>query len=417
MKKKKPSLSRLPFIAFIFLILVLGSLFFYQQKNSRRSEKIVQTASFTSGRIAFVHNYNIWVARPNGNAEALTHDAENNKTETSSLVLGYSHPLWAPDGKKLVFSFSQFRPNGPIDKTFFLSDGKSFISPWNPSGVISMPRWIDSDSASVISFGKYDLNTGFGIAKIITRKFQGNEELDTNYDPNSYKFVGWEGCGGGGRPAWSGVLSANHGGGMEGIRNTFIYLKDEKKLIYSSGCEQETVYVSTGESESRLFDPSHPGESGIDFTIRKTPQEFVLSPDGSMLAGTFARNIVLYSLDGKLIRLLTTNARAFGPVFSPDGKSIYYADNVGEKVTLKRVSVEGGSLQTLYTSPYTGAISNINFSPNGKEILFTRIDQVTPQTEEGADPGEAKQSLYLINADGNNPRLFLVDASQGSWGE
>ncbi len=131
--------------------------------------------------------------------------------------------------------------------------------------------------------------------------------------------------------------------------------------------------------------------------------------------------MALYNPDGSLIKTLTNSSKAYGPVFSRDGKNIFYADNFGDKPILRKIALSGGNPITLYESKVIGAISNISPSPDDKQLIFTFIQQEKPTYPPENEPlseetyHEAKEDLYLINTDGTNPKIFLKDAHQAAW--
>lgn len=220
-------------------------------------------------------------------------------------------------------------------------------------------------------------------------------------------------CGGGGRPDWSYKLSFNHFGGMDGARATFLYAPKEQALVYSTGCEQELTQIPVAKGDNDLFDPSHKEADYQNPHLNNIPQDLILSPDKTILTGVLNGNIVLYTPYGFLEKTLTSSGKAYGPVFSKDGKTIFYGDNLYGNPTLARVSTDGTNQKALYTTKTNGAISNISVSPDNSKLIFTLIHQ--DKLPEGNNWPDAAEDLYTINPDGNNLQLFLKGTSQASW--
>ncbi|HEX4946488.1 MAG TPA: winged helix-turn-helix domain-containing protein [Blastocatellia bacterium] len=132
--------------------------------------------------------------------------------------------------------------------------------------------------------------------------------------------------------------------------------------------------------------------------------ETALSPDGKLLAYIVGdagqQSLYVKQLEtGTDTELLAHEEGRFrGLAFSPDGKSIFYAQQ--EKATAKRVlysqPVQGGEAKRLLV----GVDSAVTFAPDGKQIAFIRE----------ALPG--KSSLMVANADGSGERILAVHQSQ-----
>lgn len=384
------------------LILIPGSLYLFKQSRQNN----LPIPSFSSGRIAFVKNDNVYVAEKSGEVTQLTSDATESISTTFNHSIKYRFPIWSPQGDK--FSFTQVFDYG--DKAYiFISDGKSVSS--KNSDMLGAywhlpPFWYTNNKITIPE------------EAITTSKLEGIEWSGTNGEDSPYfsSFSKSDGCGGGGRPDWSTKLSWNHFGSSDGVRATFVYLKDSKTAIYSTGCENQNVEVVTMDGNTFPFDQTRKEpQEFVGVHHNNKPQQLQLSPNGDSLVGTLNGDVVLYDFYGNLTKTLTNSSKAYGPVFSKDGNTIFYADNFADKPSLSRVSKDGANPKVLYTSGVVGAISNISLSPDDKQAIFTLIQQEEPtDTENGIYP-QAHQDLYLVNSDGTNLKLFLNDASQGSW--
>lgn len=356
------------------------------------------TPTFSSGKMSFIKDGNVWWGEPEGVAYQLTSDAADQISPTTNFPVKYRLPLWSPEGKKLAFK-QQIDHN--IARVL-ISDGKSIAT--DDSLMIYWmlpPYWLNEDALLIPK------------SVVIQVELEGIEWSGAG--PMFSFFDIANGCGGGGRPAWSYELSYNHHGGMDGIRATFFTVGDT--LVYSTSCEQEKVErLSRWGRKSELFDLGRPLTEKASWLRNDSPQELILSLDKKLISGTINRNVVLYSADGKFIRQLTDSGKAYGPVFSPDSQVVYYADSLGEIPTLNRVDLDGENEKILFQGDMVGAISNIDVSPNNKELIFTLIEQIEPPLPaEGKWAGKTTEAIYLIDADGQNLRLFADNASQADW--
>lgn len=410
-------------IGVVFLMLIVGVVAYYlgttkntkqAQSNSQLSQGNTQTPTsskvavppFSAGKIAFLRkDGNVYSADKDGNVTQLTSDATDQVSKTFSYPIKYRGSLWSPAGDKFAFE----QTFNYTDKAHILiSDGKSVTTRTDAFGVYwnLPPFWYKNDKITIAD------------QAITTSQLKGIEWFGTNGEDSPYfpTFNKPTGCGGGGRPDWSNKLSWNHYGEMDGVRGTFLYLKSNGEIVYSTGCENETTEKITPDGKISSFDATKtPPQTFTDIHHINTPQELQLSPDQSILVGTINGNVVLYNPNGSLVKTLTNSGKAYGPVFSRDGKTIFYSDNFGDKPTLMKVSSEGGNSMILYSSKVVGAISNIGPSPDDKQLVFTLIQQDQPtDANKGVYP-EAKEDLYLINADGSNAKLFLNDAYQAAW--
>lgn len=403
------------FLALALLLFVgMGSYSLGRQSATRPAESkkpsklaIPSVPQFSSGKIAFLKkDKNVYIAFPDGRVEQITKDATKKISENLPYPLEYRNPIWSPEGDK--FAFEQLL--NITEKAYVLiSDGKKTATKypeilktyWNLP-----PFWYKNDRITIAD------------KAITTSTLAFLEWLQTNGEDSPYfaDFNKPTSCGGGGRPDWSNKLSWNHLGGMDGVRATFLYLKDENEMIYSTGCENETVERVSTDGKITNFDRSKiPSVIGYNAHHTNAPQEMLLSYDRSILVGTLNGNVVLYDTKGKLQKTLTSSGKAYGPVFSHDGKIIFYADNFGGIPSLTKVSADGTKQKVLFKGKIDGAISNISPSPDSGQLIFTLIEQLEKTDVENNNYPEANEDLYIIDADGNNLKLFLNDAYQAAW--
>ncbi len=106
----------------------------------------------------------------------------------------------------------------------------------------------------------------------------------------------------------------------------------------------------------------------------------VLSPDGKYIAFTVSdyslennnknTDIYLISTEGKNLKRLTNNkASDFNPVFSKDGKTIYFLSTRDGSSQIYKLSLQGGEAEKVTNFPVS--VFNLKLSPNGKYFSFS----------------------------------------------
>jgi hypothetical protein len=122
-----------------------------------------------------------------------------------------------------------------------------------------------------------------------------------------------------------------------------------------------------------------PGGRRLVWVDRSDKEEFVnapeqmyshfrLSPDGTRVAAYLLdgdRDLSVIGLDGSLgVKLTTGAARDVMPVWSPDGKTIYFT--TAER-NINRVPADGSTAaQTIYQQPAPGRLHATSITPDGK---------------------------------------------------
>jgi len=138
--------------------------------------------------------------------------------------------------------------------------------------------------------------------------------------------------------------------------------------------------TATIEFSPPVFAEPPPGKIAFTCTVGDRDQICLMNADGSERA-----------------QLTSTNANSFYPSVAPDGTSVVYSSNVEGGYQLYRMDLDSKAVTRLTDG--IGSLYAPEISPNGNRIVFT------------AEAGE--QSIWLMRADGSNPRPVSRDEGIG----
>ncbi len=167
-------------------------------------------------------------------------------------------------------------------------------------------------------------------------------------------------------------------------------------------------FASAGAFVDALTQPSPPSAIGIAHFVR-TPIGVAVVLVAVALGGAAVFALLRPAATGpapggagRLSLLVSATARAFDPVFSPDGKMIAYVTDEGGAHDLLVRRVSGGQPVRLTSDPALEA--HPAFSPDGERIAYTRRDST------GAAPG-----IWTIPTLGGVAVPVLADARMPAW--
>jgi Tol biopolymer transport system component len=131
----------------------------------------------------------------------------------------------------------------------------------------------------------------------------------------------------------------------------------------------------------------------------------VYSPDGSRVAYTTNRSLVVAAADGSPSQDVFGTFAAWS-VWSPTGDRLAFVSNAFvPNGQLRVLDMATGTVTLLTEAEGSDRLGAIDFSPDGDRILFTRIE----------DKGSGESSLWSVNADGSDLRRLVAGTAWGDW--
>lgn len=130
------------------------------------------------------------------------------------------------------------------------------------------------------------------------------------------------------------------------------------------------------------------------------------SPDGKKIAFTSNRDgagdIYVMGADGsRITRLTFTQERESSPVWSPDGAKIVFDSERDGNKEIYAMNADGSGQTRLTFNPTTDA-GPVSFSPDGKQVVFSRNAANDGKTAYNYD-------IYTMNADGTDVKQLTFD--------
>jgi Tol biopolymer transport system component len=270
-------------------------------------------------------------------------------------------PMWSPNGRYLAYRHTDCNAPGDARGDVVISDTEGNV-------VTSFP------------------SDGWGIS----------------WSPDSTRVAVWD--------HWSAVGPRSIGiYGLDGERQTL--------LTPDVRCCGESDPVWSPDGRSLLlgkFEIPLDGSTPRPLTWIRDGAGWALSPDGSRVAYTSGKSLVVAAADGSAgVEVLGDGATSGIPalvnlVWSPTGDRIAFTSGNGTE--LRVLDVATGTVTLLTETDGSDVLSvaaggGFDFSPEGDRILFSKTE----------DEGGGVSSLWSVNADGSDLRRLVAGTTVGDW--
>ncbi|HKN75253.1 MAG TPA: protein kinase [Candidatus Acidoferrum sp.] len=288
---------------------------------------------------------------------------------------GNYSPAWSPDGKTIVITESQLAKG--ITAAVLAVDvasGKLQIIPFTTGRIFLNPVWMPDGSGLLVSeYGNAGvLNSQLGIVS-----YPKGEYRRLTTDTNSYFYPGI---------AIDGrTIAANQSQSRYQIQVAAVAQPDDVHTVPLSSSSPVWNWDWTADGrivfiqvpDIRMVKPEG-GETLVysdadhisDQLTSCGPQQYIVFRSAGR-SGKVSFNLWRMTAAGADFKQLTFGAAESDPRCSLDGKWVYYVD-FADNHALKRVSIDGGSPQTILAT----ANGVTGFSPDGKTILGLEVREL-----------------------------------------
>jgi serine/threonine protein kinase len=288
---------------------------------------------------------------------------------------GNYSPAWSPDGKTIVITDSELGQG--VTAAVLVVDvatGKQQTKPLATNQIYRNPVWMPDGSGLLVSeFGDFGvMNAQLGIVSYP----DGRYRRITN-DTNSYLFP---------------TIAAD-GHSIVASQSQSMYQIEVANAAQPDDVQPITLAMNNRvwnwdwTSDGRIVFAQIPdirvvkpgGGETLVFSDDKHISDQVISCGGGRYyvfrsagrAGRVAYNLWRMSPSGTDFKQLTFGSAEADPLCSPDGNWVYYTD-YGDNQALKRVSVEGGSPETILPT----AQGQVDISPDDKTLAYFEVREM-----------------------------------------
>jgi Tol biopolymer transport system component len=173
-----------------------------------------------------------------------------------------------------------------------------------------------------------------------------------------------------------------------------------------AGGDYDPVWLPDGTSLLLPDDVVIPIDGSAPHTLPwldRRPGSLTYSPDGSGVAYTANRTLVVAAADGSDPREVFGDF-AWKPVWSPTGDRIAFVTST-KAHGLRVLDVTTGAVTLLAEEDGSNSLAVIGFSPEGDRILFSRAEE----------RGAGMAALWSIRIDGSDSRRLVTGTGWGDW--
>ncbi|MGC2466515.1 MAG: protein kinase [Candidatus Acidiferrum sp.] len=288
---------------------------------------------------------------------------------------GNYSPAWSPDGKTIVVADSQLAEG--VTAAILAVDvatGKQQTFPIATNQIYRNPVWMPDGTGLLVSeFGDFGvMNAQLGIVSYP----KGGYRRITN-DTNSYLFPTIAGDGhtivaSQSQPAYQ--IEVANAAQPDEVRPVSLAMNNrvwnwdwtnDGRIVFAQIPDIRVVKPEGGESVV-YSDAKHVSDQVISCGAGRY---YVFRSAGR--AGKISFNLWRMSTAGTDFKQLTIGSSESDPLCSPDGQWVYYVD-YGDNQALKRVSIDGGSPETILST----AEGQVDISPDGKTLVYFEVREM-----------------------------------------
>jgi serine/threonine protein kinase/Tol biopolymer transport system component len=290
-----------------------------------------------------------------------------------SITTGSLTLAWSPDGKTILIPVAQPTPNdfGGLIAVDAASGDQKLVALAKDRFYFD-PSWLPDMSGVLVSAGLAE--TGFERRQIGIVSYPHGEFRLLTTDTNDYLHPSLASDGRTIAASQSqhkfelAVAPAASPDSLQPIR-----LSSQLSIYRWDWMPDGRLVIPQG-ADIRIVSPSG-GESVAISNMKNRPDQAASCGEGKFIVfrqfgGSNSAVANLWRVDaaGTNLKQLTSGLSESDPECSRDGRWVYYVDR-GDKMNLKRISVEGGAAETIINSP----IGSFALSPDGKTILRDEV--------------------------------------------
>jgi len=351
------------------------------------------TFSPDGARFAFLHerhdspNWDLWTFKNDGSDKQAIFS--NRNISSDSKV-----PAWSPDGKTILIPLAQ--PTRTDLGGFLAVDvttGKDQIVAASPTRLYYESAWLPDGKALITPSTASD--SGFLKVQLGYLTYPGGEFRALTTDTNDYLHPSVSADGRLVVASQSQYRQQFQIGSAEGMNDWKPLVLSSQIAVWHWAWLPDGRLVMPQGGDIRVVNPAG-GETVILSDKEHIPDQVTVCGKSYIAFRQFRRgggsgaNLWRMNFDGTDQKQLTTGLNDVRPVCSADGKWVYYVDAT-DNGYIKRVSVDGGSAETIVKSP----VGMFSVSPDGTKTLTLDVRDFDHKLVLRTDNVETHATEYL----------------------